>query len=194
MFRRGSVAGVAKTQRSASREPLSGGLQVNAFRIVISAMAAICCTTGAIGQGTASGQGQRPPAPEPVPRTLFITTMDGEFKKMDADKNGVLTKREIEDFQRVTSSLAAKRRNVALFAALDVDKNGQISPTEFVNLPMSVAQPNAAPVMAQVDGNRDGQATLIEYRIGNLRNFDQMDSDKDGVVTPAEMKAAGLLK
>lgn len=171
---------------------------MNAFRIVISAMAAFCCTPGAIGQGANSGQGQRPPAPalppEPIARTFFIATMDAEFKKMDADKNGLLTRREIEDFQRATSGLAAKQRNVALFLALDSDKNGQISPAEFASLPMSVAQANAAPVLAQVDGNRDGQATLIEYRVGKLRNFDQMDSDKDGVVTAAEMKAAGVLK
>lgn len=178
---------------------------MSAFRIVISAMAAISCGTGAMAQVAqpatspqSSGQAQRSPATappiEPVPRAVFIATMDSEFRKIDADKNGILTRKEIEDFQRATSGLAARQRNVGLFQALDIDKNGQLSPAEFAGLPMNVSQPNAAPVLAQVDGNRDGQATLIEYRSGKLLNFDQMDRDKDGVVSVAEMKAGGLIK
>lgn len=132
--------------------------------------------------------------PTPVARTAFIQVMDTEFKQMDADKNGILTKKEIEDFQRATSILVAQQRNVALFQALDKDKNGQLTPAEFADLRMNVAPPNAAPVLAQTDTNRDGQVTLVEYRAGKLLNFDRMDTDKDGVVSVAEMKAAGLIK
>ena len=120
--------------------------------------------------------------------------MDTEFRKIDADKNGILTGKEIEGYERATAGLAAKQRNVDLFQALDTDKNGQISPVEFAGLPMNVPQSNAAQVLAQVDGNRDGRATLIEYRVGKLVNFDRIDADKDGVVSLAEMKAAGLIK
>lgn len=162
---------------------------MSAFRIVISAIVAVCLGTGAMGQQRSAGAG-----PQPIPRASFILTMDSEFRKMDADKNGSVTRREIEDFQRATSMLAAQQRNVALFQALDKDKNGQLSSVEFGGLPMTVAQPNAAQDLAQVDGNRDGQATLIEYRAGKLVNFDRMDADKDGVVSPAEMRAAGLIK
>jgi len=120
--------------------------------------------------------------------------MDAEFRGMDADKNGIITRKEIEDLQRVASVLAARQRNAELFQALDMDRNGQLTSAEFAALPMNVAQPNAAPVLAQVDGNRDGQATLIEYRAGKLVNFDRIDTDKDGVATVAEMKAAGVIK
>ena len=113
---------------------------------------------------------------------------------MDADKNGSLTRKEIEDFQRAMSMFVAQQRNVSMFQALDKDKNGQLSPVEFGGLPMNVAPPNATQELAQVDGNRDGRATLIEYRAGKLVNFDRMDADKDGVVSPAEMRAAGLIK
>ena len=161
------------------------------------------------GSGSSAlAQSARPPAPRPatpsapaatpggvaIPRAMFIETMDSEFRKMDADKNGILTKKEIEDFQRATSILVAQRRNVAFFQALDKDKNGQLTPAEFAALPMSVPQPNAAPVLAQTDANRDGQVTLVEYRSGKLQNFDRLDTDKDGVVSPTEMKAAGLAK
>lgn len=113
---------------------------------------------------------------------------------MDVDKNGLVTRKEIEDFQRSTSVLAARQRNAGLFQALDKDRNGQISAGEFAGLPMNLPQPNAAPELAQVDRNRDGQATIIEYRAGKLVNFDQMDSDKDGVVSVAEMRTAGVIK
>jgi Ca2+-binding EF-hand superfamily protein len=130
----------------------------------------------------------------PVARTQFIQVMDTEFTQMDADKNGILTKKEIEDFQRSMSIIVARQRNVAFFQALDKDKNGQLSPAEFAALPMNIPQPNPAPVLAQTDTNRDGQITRVEYRTGKLASFDHMDADKDGTVSVAEMKAAGLIK
>ena len=61
---------------------------------------------------------------------------------------------------------------------------------------MAVAPPppNATPVFSQSDLNRDGRITLIEFRTAKLANFDRMDTDKDGIVTVPEMKAAGLVK
>ena len=153
-------------------------------------LSAVLIATGAALVATAQAQGQ----PTPVARTQFIQVMDTEFKQMDADKNGILTKKEIEDFQRSMSILVARQRNVALFQGLDKDKNGQLSPAEFANLPMNVPPANPAPVLAQTDTNRDGQITTIEYRTGKLASFDRMDSDKDGIVSVAEMKAAGVIK
>jgi hypothetical protein len=135
-----------------------------------------------------------PPAPVPVPRAQFIATMDGEFRKMDADKNGILTKKEIEDYQRAMSGFAIDNRRRALFAALDADHNGMLTPAEFARLELPAPPIDAAPVLAQNDLNRDGQITLVEYRTGKLANFDRMDADKDGVVSISEMKAAGLIR
>src|SRR5438270_13613813 len=67
----------------------------------------------------------QPAPPIPVPRSEFIATMDSEFHKMDADKDGILTRKEIEDFQRAVSFLEIDRRRRALFDALDSDHNGQ---------------------------------------------------------------------
>jgi hypothetical protein len=132
------------------------------------------------------------PAQTPLPRANFITVQDGQFSKMDADKDGNLTRIEVDEFQKMTAVATGQQRNRALFAQLDADKNGQISPAEFLKLPLGQPETNPAPFMAQMDGNRDGKVTLIEHRTGTLANFDRLDTDKDGIVTPAEMKAGGI--
>lgn len=172
---------------------------MRSFPLIIGMIAAVAPGTAYSQARPAAKAPVRPAQPAgaqavSVPRAAFIATMDAEFKQMDADKNGVLTRKEIEDFQRAVSVLAAQNRNRALFAALDKDHNGVLTPAEFAALPMQRAQPNAAPLLAQVDANRDGQITQVEFRSGKLANFDRMDTDKDGVVTAAEMRAAGLIK
>jgi len=150
----------------------------------------------------ASAQQASKPAPAPstdatavaVPRTDFLQTMDAEFRKMDANKNNVVTRAEIEQFQRAKGLAEAQARVRALFAQLDADKNGQLSAAEFGKMAVAPAPPNAAPIMGQADLNRDGSITLVEYRTAKLANFDRMDTDKDGIVSAAEMRAAGLVK
>jgi Ca2+-binding EF-hand superfamily protein len=127
-----------------------------------------------------------------VPRADFLRTMDGEFRKMDADKDNVLSRLEIEQFQRATSITKAQARNRALFVRLDTDRDGQISSVEFLKYQAAPPPANAAPLLNQTDLNKDQSVTLIEYRTAKLSNFDQMDTDKDGVVSPTEMTAAGL--
>ena len=133
-------------------------------------------------------------AAQPIPRSQFIADMDTQFRKMDADKNGQLTRTEIEQFQKLTALAEAQARNRALFARLDADRNGQLSQAEFatVNAPSPAA--NASPMLSREDGNRDGQVSLIEHRTATLANFDRLDADKNGIVTPAEMKAGGIIK
>lgn len=130
-------------------------------------------------------------AARPVARSVFIASMDAEFRKMDADKNGTVTRTEIEGFERAVSVVKAQAKNRQLFARLDTDRNGQLSAAEFSRL-ASPAPADAGPMLSRMDLNRDQSLTLIEYRTATLSNFDRMDSDKNGVVTPAEMKAAGV--
>jgi hypothetical protein len=44
--------------------------------------------------------------------------------------------------------------------------------------------------MQRLDLNKDGIVNLIEHRTVMLATFDAIDSDKDGVVTPAEMQVS----
>ena len=134
------------------------------------------------------------PAADPIARTTFIASMDSEFRQMDADRNGSLIRAEIEQFQRAAALAQLQATNRALFTRLDADRNGQLSAAEFAGLPMQVPAPNAAPILSQTDINKDGSVTLVEYRTGKLANFDRLDADKDGIVSAAEMKAAGIIR
>lgn len=129
-----------------------------------------------------------------VPRSTYITTMDQEYGKMDAHKNGKVTRAEIEGYDRVVALGNARARAQATFVQLDVDKNGQISPTEFMKLVTGTPPADGRPLLAKLDLNKDGAISLIEHRAGKLSYFDQIDTDKDGVVTVAEMKAAGVVQ
>lgn len=158
----------------------------------------LASASAAFGQTAAPSRPPQPApqqaAPVPVPRTAFLANMDAEFRKMDADKNNVLTRTEIEQFQRMVAVYQAQARNRALFTQLDADRNGQLSPAEFAKLQTAPPPPNAAPVLAQADLNKDQSITLVEYRTAKLANFDRLDADKDGVVSIAEMKAGGIVK
>lgn len=141
----------------------------------------------------ALAQTKGPDATEtPLPRTQFMAGMDGEFRKMDADKNGQLNRTEIEQFQTQQLAAQARSRNKTLFGQLDKDKNGQLSQAEFARIATPAPVANGQPMIARMDGNRDSQISLAEHRTATLANFDRIDSNKDGVVTPAEMKAGGV--
>ena len=120
--------------------------------------------------------------------------MDAEFGKRDVNKDGQLIRTEVEAFQRIEAQAQAAQKARNAFTALDTDKNGQLSFAEFAKLATAApAAVNGQGQISTMDANRDGKVSLVEYRTTTLGNFDRMDTDKDGVVTPAEMKAAGLI-
>jgi len=134
----------------------------------------------------------QPASGQSVARAKFIADMDSEFRKMDADKNGQATRTEIEQYQRQQAAAQVQARNRSVFAQLDTDKNGQLSPAEFAKIATPTPPASAQPILSRMDGNRDNQVSVVEHRTATLANFDRLDSDKDGNVTAAEMKAAGI--
>lgn len=153
-----------------------------------------CIAAGLLGAALSGAAFAQASGESNVPRTNYIATMDTEFRKMDADKNGQINRPEIESFERGVALGQARARALAKFAELDVDRNGQISPVEFAKLITGSPVVDARPLIGKLDTNKDGQISLIEHRAGKLAYFDQIDSDKDGVVSAAEMKAAGVIK
>lgn len=135
---------------------------------------------------------QKPAEAQPLSRATFLSEMDSQFRKMDADKNGQLTRVEIEQFEKLAAVANAEGRNREQFIQLDTDKSGQLSAAEFKKLVTPPPPASAAPMIAREDRNRDQQVSLVEHRTATLANFDRIDADKDGVVTATEMKAGGI--
>jgi Ca2+-binding EF-hand superfamily protein len=140
-------------------------------------------------------QAQRAPAPaasRPVPRAQFIADMDAQFKRLDANGDGIATRLEIETNLQRGQAARAVQRNRQLFAALDKDRSGQLSAAEFAALAAAPQAVNAGPILTTWDLNKDGKVGLVEFRSATQANFDRMDTDRDGIVTVAEMRAAGI--
>lgn len=143
-----------------------------------------------------------PPAPQPrppvaaapqvpdMPRAVFIAQMDAEHRKRDSDGDGKVTRAELERWERGQLIAQAQAGNRSLFARLDVDRNGVLTPGEFSALVRDPGNPDVGPLMSRFDGNRDQVITMIEYRAATLANFDRLDTDKDGVLTGAEINVA----
>ncbi|WP_118858042.1 EF-hand domain-containing protein [Sphingomonas mesophila] len=129
-----------------------------------------------------------------VPRATYIQVQDREFAKMDADKDGQVTRAESEAFLRAAAVAQAGQRARAAFSELDSDRNGQLSFVEFAKIQRPATAVNGQPFVTQFDANKDGRVSLVEHRAGKLRSFDGIDADKDGIVTIAEMRAAGVIK
>jgi len=152
------------------------------FRIVF-AFVALAVPTALAAQNPAV------PAGTSIPRAKFAADMDSLFGKIDANNDGSITRVEIDQYQKRAQADVARARNRALFAHLDTDKNGQLSPTEFANAPTATPTVNAQLMVNRMDSNRDQKISLREHRASALTNFDKLDTNKDGVLNPAEMKA-----
>jgi Ca2+-binding EF-hand superfamily protein len=131
---------------------------------------------------------------QPLPRAIFLQNMDADFARMDANHDGKLTKQEIEVYQHAQAMQEIMLRNRQIFAELDKDHSGQLSPEEFAQFHAQPPPANATPMLQKFDANRDGAITQIEWRAATLANFDRLDTNKDGVVDAAEMKAGGIVK
>ena len=101
-----------------------------------------------------------------------------------------VTAEEIARQQAEAQAAQVVAANREIFANLDADGNGMLSPDEFLRLAAAPQPVDAAPTMQRLDLNRDGSVTLVEHRTIMLSTFDAIDADKDGVVTPAESEAA----
>ena len=132
---------------------------------------------------------------QPLSRAAFITTMDSEFGKLDANRDGVATRAEVDAQQQRLAAATISQRARALFAQLDADHDGKVSAEEFVRANLAqMKKVNGTAVMNRLDTNHDAKVSAVEYRILTLVGFDRLDLDRDGVLTVAEQRAGGLVK
>ena len=154
------------------------------------------------GQAGAQAGGARPAAPAPasapnpsadnIVRSDFIAMMDAEFRNRDADNNGVITPNELQQAERNKIFAVAAMENANIFAQLDADRNGMLSSREFAALVSVPPAPDVTQELERLDRDRNRSITIVEHRAATLANFDRLDTDQDGIVTPAEMKAGNI--
>ena len=128
-------------------------------------------------------------AVESISRAKVIANAEAEFARVDTNKDGQMSRAEIETFQRAAAARMIAARNKAAFAVLDTNKNGQISAAEFAKLNDTPIKVDPSSVLS-IDTNKDGQISLAEHRSATLDTFTQFDANKDGTLTAAEAKAA----
>lgn len=141
-----------------------------------------------IAAGASSANAQQA-APQQVSRAAFTANADTQFRAMDANKDGVLSRAEIEQFQRTLFLNTARAQNRAVFVKLDTNHDGQLSAAEFAQLVPANATVNPNAMLAQMDTNHDGQISRAEHSAASAAAFQKADTNHDGIVTQAELRA-----
>lgn len=111
-----------------------------------------------------------------------------DFTAMDADKDGNITKAEVEAYK------------TAEITSMDANKDGKISADELAAFHIAKMQQNmearakdmAAKMIERLDTDKDGAISIAEMsaRPGGDKMFDRIDGNSDGVISAEELAAA----
>jgi hypothetical protein len=162
----------------------------NLSRLILAGSALALFGTGpAFAQAANTAQ-----APQQVSRATVAQQLDTEFKDLDANKDGKLSKTEIQTAMTRRAAEAQTQVNAqakAVFDKLDTNHNGSISLAEFqASEKISLDPAKVDARIAQLDTNKDGVVSAEEYRNGTLAQFDKADTNHDGVISAADQGAS----
>ncbi len=166
--------------------------------IVASVSALVAAAAPASAQTAISDQ----PA-QSASRADWQKTLEGRFAQMDGNKDGTLTRAELQATHTRTlnaANAAVAQRLQQEFTATDSNKDGKIDQVEAVAAAPANRKADAPKAIARFDSDKDGAISLAEFRagapkprLGDVANFlNRFDANKDGSVTAAEYRAPGL--
>jgi Ca2+-binding EF-hand superfamily protein len=129
-----------------------------------------------------------------ITQPQFLANLHAQLSAMDSNHDGYLEPNEIGDAQQKElgrARAAELQRFEAEFNRIDANRDGQVSKAEFMAV-APPAHPTETPqqMIGALDSNKDGKISLQEYGAKPLANFDKLDANHDGIVTPQEIEAA----
>lgn len=131
------------------------------------------------------------PLAKPMTRADIEARVKERFAKIDADRNGSVTKSEINDSRAANM----KDRQDRHFAEMDANKDNMISRAEFDAGHAGKRHEGRhgfghGKMFDRSDANADGTLSLSETMAKAMARFDAADANKDGVMTPEERRAS----
>ena len=136
--------------------------------------------------GTALAQAPAAPSQQNT-RAEVQKVADSRFGEGDVNNDGFLSREELQNMTaKATQNVVAQMEQQ--FTAMDTDKNGQVSLAEFKAAATARVSPNSEATLQRFDTNKDGKVSLAEFRTPVLATFDQVDANKDGIVTQDEAR------
>jgi Ca2+-binding EF-hand superfamily protein len=102
--------------------------------------------------------------------------MARQIEQMDANKDGSLTRAEIEAFQAVRAK------------EIDADKDGIITAAEFVIFQQKERERRAGEFLKAMDKNGDGRVSVDEFEAGAAWRLARFDRNGDGKIETREMR------
>lgn len=174
-----------------------------------------------IGGGAAVAQNAPRPKPmlhmaAPMTRAAIQAQVQAKFAKLDANRDGFITKAEGEAVkQQLHAGIIEGRAERAadgkrsgrdqMFDRVDANHDGMISRDEFASVPrpqsmimrgsgMRGMRGMGGQMFERTDANRDGRVSLVEAQRAALAHFETMDLNRDGTVTFEEREQARQIR
>lgn len=161
-------------------------------KLALAGTAVIFASVTAVAQ-TRPAQPAASAQPQSITKAVATQRIDAEFKGLDTNSDGQLTKAEIDaGIARNAAALSAalKKRQEEEFGKLDSNKDGRLTLAEYQAGATVQARPGVGDARLKLlDSNKDGRVSAAEFRNEALSRFDRLDTNKDGVISPADAQS-----